>query len=51
MKLFAAVLLLVACAAFVAAALMGATPPAARLNSVGLALVSAALLIEVAPSF
>lgn len=49
MKLFAVILLLVAVGAFIAAAFLGATPAAARLNNVGGAFLSGALLLEFAP--
>lgn len=45
MKLIVTAMLVLAAAAFVAAAFLGAVPAAARLNNVGLAFLAAALLI------
>lgn len=49
MKVVAAILLMVAVAAFIAAAFLGATPAAARLTNVGLACFAAASLAQGAP--
>lgn len=49
LKPIALILFLVAVAAFIAAAFLGATPPAARLNSVGAAFATAGLAIAITP--
>jgi hypothetical protein len=49
MKALGLVLLIIAIGAFVAAAFLGATPAAARLTNVGLALATGAVALEVAP--
>jgi len=43
------VLLVAAVACFGAAAILGAVPAAARLNNIGLALATAAVVVDVAP--
>jgi hypothetical protein len=49
MKIIAVILLVVALAAFIAAAFLGATPAAARLTNVGLACLAAAGLAQSLP--